>query len=597
MLSPRFFAVVCLLPALLQAGPAPEPKVLRPWDYREIEEHVLGSRPIVPMAWADMSKGLGRESWEFDLTINDRGLVTDAIVKAGPASYRAEAIRAAKEIRFKPFERDGRTVPARLTYYVQGQATDYDGPPERNFPPGPAPNDFRIALARSACFGTCPDYWVEIRADGEVTYRGRGYVLVKGLQHWRVDPAAVAGLIDLFRRADYLRLDGYYEINASDLPTYVTRVSIGSQRKFVLDYGGSGMGGAYASTSFGGPDPHMPSIVTELEDAVDSVAETASWVRGDEHTVVKLHAARWNFRSKQAGRALSLLVMNCKTDLARAFIQEGAPIEVKGEGLGLNYAILGAPSCADIDLVHLLESKGALAHKRVARSFLKASVASGYPEMVAVALRHNRDVGMTDSEGVPLLSTAAGAFQVDKQTHRALTFNSAAVVAMLVAAGADPNAVDSTGNTPLHEANSEPVARTLLGAGANPNARNAQGQTPLFNPYFEETKPVLLAAGADVTVRDNFGRTPLFEQQYADSARALIRAGVDVHAMDREGRTALESVHREEVALALVAAGANLPTDPGRLEAMIKRATEGRWTVLLPVLERAASARAEDSKH
>src|SRR4051812_10058645 len=132
-----------------------------------------------------------------------------------------------------------------------------------------------MTLSRSACFGTCPDYRVEIHGNGEVTYQGNGFVLIPGTHHWHIDPEAVAKLLELFQRADYFNLKDRYEINASDLATFETSLTVGGRRKSILDYGGSGMlGNAFASTSSGGEDPHMPPIVTEIENAMDEAAGT-----------------------------------------------------------------------------------------------------------------------------------------------------------------------------------------------------------------------------------------------------------------------------------------------------------------------------------
>jgi hypothetical protein len=149
-------------------------------------------------------------------------------------------------------------------------------------------------------------------------------VLVEGTHHWRVDPTAVAALLDRFRRAEYFKLEGYYELPVTDLPTYITSLSIGKQRKFVLDYGGGGFGEASARTSFGGEDPHMPQVVAELEAAIDQVSGVLSWVKGDDNTMSYLRAAGWNFASAEAGGAMSsTLAENCNTQLARQFIRAG----------------------------------------------------------------------------------------------------------------------------------------------------------------------------------------------------------------------------------------------------------------------------------
>lgn len=58
-----------------------------------------------------------------------------------------------------------------------------------------------------------------------------------------------------------------------------------------------------------------------------------------------------------------------------------------------------------------------------------------------------------------------------------------AVVYMLVDAGADLEAADCQGATPLHKASfnkHSKVVRALLEAGANSNSRDLDGGTPLY---------------------------------------------------------------------------------------------------------------------
>jgi ankyrin repeat protein len=51
----------------------------------------------------------------------------------------------------------------------------------------------------------------------------------------------------------------------------------------------------------------------------------------------------------------------------------------------------------------------------------------------------------------------------------------------------------------------------------------------------------LIGAGANVNARDEFGRTPLIACSDTDYARALIDLGADVFARDKQGKTAAQT--------------------------------------------------------
>lgn len=121
----------------------------------------------------------------------------------------------------------------------------------------------------------------------------------------------------------------------------------------------------------------------------------------------------------------------------------------------------------------------------------------------------------------------------------------------LIAVGADPGIQSPLGNTALHHAArgnaNAAVVEVLTAAGADPNARNDDGRTPLHTAArFNHAAVVeaLIEAGADPAARDSlFGVTPLHVVlRSPPSVRVLIAAGASVATVDRRGRTPLHTV-------------------------------------------------------
>ena len=179
--------------------------------------------------------------------------------------------------------------------------------------------------------------------------------------------------------------------------------------------------------------------------------------------------------------------------------------------------------------------------------------------------------------------------------HDAVKTKDIALIARLVAEGADVNAGDSWGSTPLHEAarhNSITATEILLELGADPEARSKGAETPLhvlsINFGQAQIAARLIDFGADVNAADDDGRTALhllttgrfnldltnclLEAEEIDLearnklgltplhracmsgkihlARALIKAGADVDARDPGGRTPLYwAAKRENIAM------------------------------------------------
>ena len=153
--------------------------------------------------------------------------------------------------------------------------------------------------------------------------------------------------------------------------------------------------------------------------------------------------------------------------------------------------------------------------------------------------------------------------------HQAAIFNGRAFSTMgtgnpafitaLLDAGADIEAQDEHGETPLHRAAAASYeaagVTALLDAGADIEARDRWGRTPLHHTagagwYSTAVFTVLLDAGADIKARDGNGQTPLhkaaaitttYGEPRVDTQPAVITAllvaGADPKARDADGMT------------------------------------------------------------
>jgi ankyrin repeat protein len=174
------------------------------------------------------------------------------------------------------------------------------------------------------------------------------------------------------------------------------------------------------------------------------------------------------------------------------------------------------------------------------------------------SLAAGKNAGLTDDRGRTPLMYAAGTGTVE-------------AMKILLAAGADPNAADSFGATPLiFGIRDIAKVRLLLDAGARVNDKSKQDQTALIvaaaNPGSIETLRLLTAKGASAKAVGAAGRNGLILAAEADDLAMVdffLSQGVDVNAVDRtdkSGHTALmaaASQDNEAIVKALLQKGAD----------------------------------------
>jgi ankyrin repeat protein len=516
----------------------------------EVAAHLVGTVPVIRMDFIRFPYLELAGAVPMELLVDEQGNVTAAKLESDDdaddndltnaqrrmlKALAAEAEKVRMNLHFRPFEDQGHPVAARFEIQIPVRALREQPAKHVPFPQIRNWNSVKIVLSRTACYGMCPSYRVEVHGDGAVLYEGNAFVAITGAHRASVSGDAVSEMVDAFRAADYFSLKGKYMWGATDLPTYTTSISVDGRTKEVVDYAGEHVG--------------MPESVTKLEETVDRLSGVQRWTQGNGETVPALMREKFDFTSPKASEFLANVAQRGNADAVRDLIAAGVtvstePVEPRRGMHGT--ALENAAQRGDVDMLRALLSAGikdpAAKTKALQRAsfvgkmdairlligsgadptapeVLVGAAVSGIPMVVQEILKYKPDANRRGSDGTTAVIACLQAYR-----YKEKEVNLREVVRMLIDAGADPNLSDNKGKTPLIvNAWDVEIAKMLIAHGADVNARAYDGFTPLLNAGTVEVTNLLLQHGADPFVKTEEGKTALdFAKQNNNKDQAAL---------------------------------------------------------------------------
>lgn len=127
----------------------------------------------------------------------------------------------------------------------------------------------KISLERTACYGHCPIYKLDIFADGKVNYFGELFVRIEGFKSWQLSAESIEKLNEVIYKYDYFNIkEQMVTMMSSDSPSCITEIKManGRERKIKNDYGCN----------------QWPLKLKAFENRIDKIVNSDYYVNDDE---------------------------------------------------------------------------------------------------------------------------------------------------------------------------------------------------------------------------------------------------------------------------------------------------------------------------
>ena len=276
----------------------------------------------------------------------------------------------------------------------------------------------RLTLERVGCYGSCPSYSITVLRGGDVTWKGRDFVRVKGTARSRISKASADRLFRDANAANFFVLeDGYYGNCVTDGPDEYISYKHGGRLKRINTY------------------CDAPAQLYQLEKEIDRKTESIQWIFINGPTLEKLLSRGSLTMAKNGTAYMKDAILWGRGDVIRVLVKHG--FNVDGPNSDNETYLMDAVRLNKNEAAKALLEAGAnpTARERMGET---PAINAGYrgAEMIRLFLDRHVPIDDSDDRGWTMLMAAASQARLD-------------------------------------------AVEVVLQAGANINARNAEGKTAI----------------------------------------------------------------------------------------------------------------------